>query len=592
MFLPKYMTVSLKESIEEEKLKESEGIGKKDDTAESIEPIIESYNNTCMDNVNLFFFPYFVYLLMQYRQQIYLPILFSIRTSDMVIYLYYTISLIVFQPLGDILIYGQLELFNGWKIYEYLVYSRYRFLQRETRWKGLEDSLDECIEENWRRLDQMCFSSQYYFMLTIQFGGIVYLFLAFECWLRANIYSVFSDSGFPILFILMLMLYIFFEWLTLFLARYFKVWKTKHEDTEWHFQKTPIEDELNIPGWEEIQAANPDLYLMNKRINSETFRYKFLNYNRQWLVDQLPNILTPRTLRRSRPYLMNQLAKILTTNRGDISDDSDDDDMMRQKRFGPVALSAASRGIVRYWLGKAKRRLKLRTIVDPVIRRARGLECEQCLSKNQLQVEYEIDIDKMIELYDDTYPEDMGEKEPNQLKWRNFWTERQVYHTLCLSCIGKRKEDAIRKAYQGGVTSRGSDTDSENEHETINRGAANRNQPGTDFGPIFLSQASHRIITTWLKKARNQMKDRRNLRRSARKQKPFSPFQITDDEADDIKPTWERKPGETQFGEPVVLSAASKAVAIKWMRTARARLQKKGYRRTTLTGISFSGPSL
>ena len=43
-----------------------------------------------------------------------------------------------------------LELFHGWKIYDYLIYTRYRFLQRETRWKGLEDSLDECIDESVR----------------------------------------------------------------------------------------------------------------------------------------------------------------------------------------------------------------------------------------------------------------------------------------------------------------------------------------------------------------------------------------------------------------------------------------------------------
>ena len=49
-----------------------------------------------------------------------------------------------------------LELFHGWKIYDYLIYTRYRFLQRETRWKGLEDSLDECIDESVRTLDQMC----------------------------------------------------------------------------------------------------------------------------------------------------------------------------------------------------------------------------------------------------------------------------------------------------------------------------------------------------------------------------------------------------------------------------------------------------
>lgn len=35
------------------------------------------------------------------------------------------------------------------------MYTRYRFLQRETRWKGLEDSLDECIDESMRTLDQV-----------------------------------------------------------------------------------------------------------------------------------------------------------------------------------------------------------------------------------------------------------------------------------------------------------------------------------------------------------------------------------------------------------------------------------------------------
>ena len=63
--------------------------------------------------------------------------------------------------MADIFIHGCNELYHGWKIYDYLIYTRYRFLQRETRWKGLEDSLDECIDESMRTIDQMCFSSQY-----------------------------------------------------------------------------------------------------------------------------------------------------------------------------------------------------------------------------------------------------------------------------------------------------------------------------------------------------------------------------------------------------------------------------------------------
>ena len=109
------------------------------------------------------------------------------------------------------------------------------------------------------------------------------------------------------------------------------------------------EEEVDIPDWEDIKGQNSDLYLMNKRITSETFRYKFLNYNRNWLVQQLPAILTPRTLRRSRPYLISQLSKILAQRRGDISDDSGDDDNDNNlHKYGPAVLSATSKGIIRY----------------------------------------------------------------------------------------------------------------------------------------------------------------------------------------------------------------------------------------------------
>ena len=82
---------------------------------------------------------------------------------------------------------------------------------------------------------------------------------------------------------------------------------------------------------------------MNQRIVSETFRFKFLNYNRAWLISQLPNILTPRTMRRSRPYLINQFQRILSALQQDISDDSDEE----REDFGPVALDATARSIIR-----------------------------------------------------------------------------------------------------------------------------------------------------------------------------------------------------------------------------------------------------
>ena len=51
----------------------------------------------------------------------------------------------------------------------------------------MEDSLDECIDDRLRKLDQMCFSSQYYTMLTVQFNGIMFIVMAHEIWFRTNV---------------------------------------------------------------------------------------------------------------------------------------------------------------------------------------------------------------------------------------------------------------------------------------------------------------------------------------------------------------------------------------------------------------------
>ena len=130
-------------------------------------------------------------------------------------------------------------------------------------------------------------------------------------------------------------------------------------------------------------------YLMNQRITSETFRHKFLDYNRPWLVAQLPNVLTPRTLRRSRPHLVAQFTKLLGSVNPDISStgsSEDEDGGGGAAKFGPVALSTAQRTIIKLWLGKGRRRIRLREIVQPIINKQRKPECESCLSRRQLQV--------------------------------------------------------------------------------------------------------------------------------------------------------------------------------------------------------------
>ena len=550
-YTPRYVKVNLGiiEKSEEERRKSSaqlaalgkremEGVAESDDT-DSVEPILGSFGSVCNDSMLLYFMPYFIYLFMQYRSQIGVPSGYGIRQSDMFIYLIYQIFLITFQPIVDILIHSHLELYHGWKVYEYLVYSRYRFLQRETRWKGMEASLDECIDEGMRRLDQMCFSSQYFMMLTIQTTGIIYVMMAYECWLRSA-YSPFTDEGFIFLTAYMVGAYLLIEFLFFQGAIFFGLWRIKHENTSWHIVQQD-EDELDIPGWEDVKGASHEAYLMNQRITSDTFRFKFLNYNRSWLINQLPSLLTPRTLRRSRPYLINQFARIINARRGDITDD---DEVDLSKQFGPVALTNPSRNIIRWWLGKAKRRLKLRSVVDALIRKARGGECEQCLSRKQLQVEYEIDVDQMAQMYDNTFP---GDEEVDQVQWKTFWMNNQRYHTICLACVTKRKEIETQNALAGLY-----------DDDLLN----DKQEEYPDWGPIFLSAASKAILLNWYRKAQRLRAGKKGAKKRVKEVK-----QISDDEGDEIPAEWVKNLKS--------ISDSTKTIAIKWMRTARARLQQR-----------------
>ncbi|GMH66707.1 hypothetical protein TL16_g04487 [Triparma laevis f. inornata] len=544
--LPKWMTGRLLakkgEMTEQEKTDRQKEIDNMvSDGAETVEPILDSYGSYCCDTMSLLYTPFNILLLMLYRRETGIPELYGIKEQDMLYYFMFAAMIVPFQLAADILIHSCLELYHGWKIYDYLVYTRYRFLQRETRWKGLEDSLDECIEESMRTMDQMCFSSQFYVMMTIHVNGIMYMVLAIEMMIRSQ-YNMFGDPAFFIIFSFVVAASLATKKFLIFMALKFNLWRIKHENTAWH---TTIadEDEFDIPGWDDMKGASHDAYLMNQRITSETFRYKFLNYNRAWIINQLPSILTPRTLRRSRPYLINQFTRILNAMNQDISSDSDKDD---GPKFGIPILNAPTRKLLRWWLQQAQRRLKLREVVQPLINRARGTQCEQCLSRKLLQVELVIPIEELDERFQNEHPSE----EFDQILWKNFWQKHARYRTVCLSCISMRKEKERREALAGQL--RDDDDDDGIDYPK-------------DWDAVYLSAASNAILLGWYKAAQNRLFGKESGKRRQRVN-----IQVSDDEGDELVQSWAQ--------ESLNLSESSKMIAVKWLRTARAKIQKdKGF---------------
>ena len=368
-------------------------INPSEEKGESVEPIIDSYGSYCLDTLSLLYVPYVIILLMIFRDDTEIPTLYNIKENDMEHYATFALLIIPFQIAADIYLHTSLELFHGWKIYDYLLYSKYRFLQRETLWKGMEDSLDECIDESLRTLDQMCFSSQFYLMTTMHVNGIVYMVLGIEIMARTNDYNLFTDPVMPTLLIFVLFMFFLVKQILLWMGWLLNVWVIRDDNKAWHIGIRDKEEGQTI-NLEQIKDSNQDMFEINKHITSNTFRYKFLRHNRNWLIDQLEsNILTPRTLRHNRPHLMNQFAKILSTLNSDISSDSDCDGDV--PNFPIPVLEPETRDILKRWLQQAQRRIKLKSVVQPLIYQNKGNYCERCLSKKNLHIELRTCIEEM-----------------------------------------------------------------------------------------------------------------------------------------------------------------------------------------------------
>jgi hypothetical protein len=367
------------------KVEESED----DVKVETVEPIIEMYSDYSSDILSLFCTPCIILLLIIFRRETEMADMYGIKESDMKHYLSFSIVIIPFQITADIFIHGSLELFHGWKIQEYLMFCKYRFQQREYAWRAFErNTLDECIEEDLRTIDHLCFSGQYYMILFLHTTGIIYFVLGSEMILRSK-YNPFGDPATLLIISSVFLASGFVKFFLLWIALKLNLWKPRSSTVKW---LVGIRTAVEGVGLIDFSSHN-ESFSMENRMMEDAFRFRFIDHNRNWLLSQLPNILTPRTVKRSRPYLLNQFAKILTSLNDEISSDSETDDTSPKFKATDGILNGNSRGMMKSWLYRAKRRVVMKRITEPLILKERGNYCEQCLSRKQLQVQVLVDFD-------------------------------------------------------------------------------------------------------------------------------------------------------------------------------------------------------
>ena len=283
---------------------------------EILAPIVEFYSDYSAKVISLFFSPLLTYFLYLFRAATQMTVLWGIAQHDMFFYFLFICILLPFMMLLDIVLVNIKELCHFWKLYDYLIYLRFRFEHRTEWWhmhtasspslseekgKGKQinravsgDTMDMAMPRAWRSLDHSCFSGQYYFMLLVHTGGMVFLLIALEVFIHNN-YNPFNDLlGLGLFAVTTLACYLF-EKGTLLLAHSLPLWPLKPRRARVYMEQQYRGDTGIIPSWEReygaaIEALKESEWYSVEGMRTIGFKQRWLKMNKEWVMDELMHI--------------------------------------------------------------------------------------------------------------------------------------------------------------------------------------------------------------------------------------------------------------------------------------------------------------
>ena len=178
------------------------------------------------------------------------------------------------QLVIDVFILHILEIRQGYKIYDYFTYCNYRFNVRQTRWLT-SAPLDRSILHSFRSLDALCFSSQFYYLISLTTWGIIFLYLGVTSMIR-NDHNPFADPTLAYWVIILVTLSVILKWVLNSCSRRLGLWRLT-VDGRIRFDnadKNKMDEAHNIKRLIKNAQTNP-------------FRHKFLILNREWIVHNI-----------------------------------------------------------------------------------------------------------------------------------------------------------------------------------------------------------------------------------------------------------------------------------------------------------------
>lgn len=491
-----------------------------------------------------------------------LPMLYDIKKSNIEYYEWFLLILMIFELFGEVFILSIHELLNEYKISDYLIYSRYRFNSRKNNWILYDDSSDDCVDGDLRELDHMCFSSEYYLVSCLHTLCLLFSVIGIEMIIRGK-YNPFNDSCFIIMMLIFLIMLWILKELFIFILWCLRLWCVKH--LKLRIGKDEKEEE-KLPRWESIIGSRDPIFesdYYKQMINNDTFRYKFLNYNKSWIIEHLNEILTSESVEKLKPYLSKEnLCRINNFDNGNNEEDY-------FYKYGSIIVKPVTRIIARLWLSRARRNNLLRNMAMGVIERNRRDNCEICHGKVCLRVDFDFALEDLADEFEDLHP---NMKEFDVDGWNDYLNSHEDFHTYCYYCMSKGLDSEKKKNRLLNRLVEKEENGVKYLRDREEKRISELKKSGKYYSDINLNSASRAICRLWLSKARKSVILKK--RKALEKEMLMKDYLLSSSEEERLIKIEEEK--VDWMNRKVTLKSASKEIMLMWLNKARDGLIDRG----------------
>ena len=385
---------------------------------------------------------------------------------------------------------------------------------------------DDSVSRSLQNMDLLCFSSQYYFILTLISIGFGTNMLGLTICLRKK-YNFLADPVFPLIVAIVIL------WSELIARVCTLISNNKVDFICWNgiwrvaegkgVMDDVIAAKLAIGEGrqEDLEEERHDLMALN----SDSFRRKFVDKNRPWILQHLIQLITPRSLQSTGPdnrplvdYIRDVYSDLQVVGEGArrpgddaeiSSDDSSDDEFEMRRQWNRTPLDGSRLLIAQIWLQKARKRRVFTSTVSGIINKRKDDHCHSCYQTYSYDsltagLAWEGDystsaIDNLIHLFEDNY----GSEECSPDLWKAFFRKHALFYTICSDCTKKahkpNRASAIHNTSRPGSIS--SDDESNSQSQSDEEDAAMEMiifDPDTSEGTM---------LSRWLSAARDKLGD-------------------------------------------------------------------------------------